>query len=370
MEQFVSCPFAHFIRYGLKAKERKVFEVRAPDIGELLHNTILSFTESLAADNIDWRQLPKEDCIFRVDKVMEELLPVQGNGVLQSTFRYRYLATRLQRIARRAIWTLTEHLKQGEFEFLGHEITFGRNGCLPAIEIELLSGERIYLEGRIDRVDLLREDNTAYVKIIDYKTGEKQLSLSDIYSGLALQLIIYLAAVLDSEEILNEGALKAAGIFYFKIDDPLVDTKDKIIEKIELEIARRLKMKGVVLQNVKLVQQMDRDIQGYSNILPVAVNKNGEFYSNSSVLMEEDFRALIVYAKNLVKQIGQEIMAGKISIEPVKKGRQTACAYCHYRSICHFDKLFAGNKFKNIYDMSNEEVMENIKRSPSGYFII
>ncbi|MDD3890060.1 MAG: helicase-exonuclease AddAB subunit AddB [Syntrophomonadaceae bacterium] len=361
LEQFVACPFAHFIRYGLRPQERKMYIVEAPDIGSIFHDAIADFASNLDDNNIDWFTLEKDACVTLIDKVMDKQLAEYGSEILTSTYRYKYMVTRLKRISRRAVWTLTEHLQSGKFTPLGHEIRFGEGGILPAIEVELEEGEKLYLEGRIDRVDILEDDSSLYVKIIDYKSGDKKLKLSDIYYGLALQLLIYLKAVLYSKSIRENQLVKPAGILYFKIDDPMVNSEEKIVANIEEQIAKELKMKGLLLKDVKVVRDMDRDIQGYSSIIPIGLNKDDKFYSNSSVIEEEDFLALIRHVENLVKEIGEEIIKGKITIEPVKTEQYEQCQYCKYRAICQFDQLFASNNFRHIRTVKDEAVISKIQ---------
>lgn len=358
LEQFVNCPFAHFVRYGLRPQERKLFEMGAPDMGEFFHGCLLSFAEKLSREKINWRELEQDQCRSIMDGIMDELAPRYGDGVLYSTHRYKYLLNRLKRIGRRAVWTLTEHLRKGDFDPLGHEVSFGRKGKFPPIEVKLADGETIYLEGRIDRVDLLDAEDGTYVKIIDYKSGKKEFRLSDVYYGLALQLVVYLHAVLENRERLKRNKLKPAGIFYFKIDDPLVKTDQMVLEAVEKEIRKKLKMDGIVLKDVNLVRRMDREVQGWSEVLPIGMGNNG-FYQNSSALGETEFMALIKHVEGLVKEISGEILRGNIRIEPVKDGQRKACDYCDYQSICQFDSLF-GNKYKHLKPLDKDEVIAKI----------
>lgn len=362
LEQFVRCPFAHFVRYGLNAQERAMFTVEAPDIGELFHQGFLSFSHKLFDKNLDWQTIKKNECDELIDSVMDDILPLHRDGILSSSNRYKYLSTRLKRISRRAVWTLTEHIQKGDFEPIGHEISFGRKGVFPPIEVELESGEKVYLEGRIDRVDLFDNEESTYVKIIDYKSGDKSFSLSDVYYGLSLQLLIYLTAVLQGHEKLQCADLKPAGIFYFKIDDPLVKSDEKIKEKIEKEIARTFKMKGVLINDAEILRHMDCDLQGESEIIPVRLNNDGTLGKRSSILSAEDFQALISHVNGLVRQIAEEIMNGKISIEPINNNKQTACTWCPYHSICQFDQLFEDNDYKNIRQLNDEEVISKIRQ--------
>lgn len=365
LEQFANCPFAHFVRYGLRPKEREMFRMESPDMGELFHQSMEFFTKTLRTHGLDWRELTREQCDEIVDRVIDEVVPDYNNGVLFSTHRYKYLVNRLKRISRRAVWILTEHLKRSGFEPMGYEVSFGREGYYPPIEIELADGEKLYLEGRIDRVDVLEDGEESYVKIVDYKSGHKDFRLSDVYHGLELQLIIYLDAVLSHRRNLDKKTVKPAGIFYFKIDDPLVKTDERVADAIEKEIRRRLKLKGLVLKDVRIVRELDREIDGHSDIIPVALNKNGEFYKNSSVLDEEAFIALLDHVRKHVRDITHEIIKGNIRIEPSKSNRQIACEYCSYKGICQFDQLFEDNQYRNIVPLDDEEVLRRI-REPKG----
>jgi ATP-dependent helicase/nuclease subunit B len=146
----------------------------------------------------------------------------------------------------------------------------------------------------------------------------------------------------------------------------MVRTEEKVVDAIEKEIRKKLKMKGLVLKDVKIVQEMDREIEGYSDMIPVGFNKKGEFYHNSSAIDEEGFRDLLSHVRKLVKEITHEMIKGNIRIAPSKNGQQTACDYCSYHSICQFDRMFEENAYKNIKKLSDQEVMEKIKQEEGG----
>jgi len=368
IEQFVQCPFAHFVRYGLHPQDRLVYEVAPPDIGELFHRCLLDFVKQLSRDNLDWFSLQRADAERITDQVMDELIPQHGHGIFSSSHRYRYLAERLKRIARRTIWILTEHLKRGEFEPLEHEVSFGRDSTFPPIEIELGSGDKLYLEGRIDRVDLLDNGDADYVKIIDYKSGRAELRLSDIYYGIALQLIIYMQALLKSRSETEAKELKPGGIFYFHIDDPIVDSTDRLQELIEIEIAKRFKLKGIVLKDVEIVRKMDCLLAatGDTDILQVAINSSGDFYKRSAVLAESEFYALLGHVEALIRKIGGEIMNGKVRIEPIKNRGQIACGYCSFGAICQFDRYLADNHYRVLRPLDDEEVLNTLEGGSSN----
>jgi len=360
LEQFINCPFAHFIRYGLRPTEREVYKIQAPDLGDIFHRSMEEFTLRLKEEQLDWRALEREKCHSMADDVIDMVVLNHRNGIMDSTHRYKYLTNRLKRISRRALWTLTEHIKKSGFNPVEYEVAFGLNHPYPPIEVELGDGEKIYLEGRIDRVDILDGEEHNFVKIIDYKSGDKDFSLSDVYHGLQLQLMIYLDAILSNGEKINGKSMKPAGVFYFKVDDPMVKTEEKLIEEIEKEIQKRLKMKGLVLKDINIVKEMDREISGYSHIIPVGINKDNGFYSNSSIVDDEEFYGLIDYVKKLVKEITKEMLKGRVCIEPIKSGNQVACTYCSYKAICQFDTMFEDNAYRYVKKLTDEEVLEKV----------
>ncbi len=360
LEQYVNCPFAHFVRYGLKPRERKTYTVAAPDMGELFHHAIEGFTCQLAEEGLRWRELDEPQCERILEDVMEVVIPTHNHGVLLSTNRYRYLANRLKRISKRAIWLLTDHIRNGNFEPLGHEISFGLKGTYPPIEIELPDGERLFLEGRIDRADILIDGEETYIKVIDYKSGIQDFDLSDAYHGLKLQLLVYLEALLDFQSRLGRQRAKPAGIFYFKIEDPFIDTHEKIAEAVEAQIRKKMKLKGLALKDIRIVREMDIDLDGHSDILPLALKKDGSFYAYSSVMAEEEFLALLVHVKGLIRDLTIEMLRGSIRIEPIKKDQYTACGFCAYDGICQFDTQFEDNGYRMIRKRRDEDILEEI----------
>ena len=366
MELFSRCPFAHFIQYGLGPKQREVFQIHAPDMGQIFHRCIELFAKRLEAENIIWNDLEREQCEQIFDQIVDEVAPGHKDGVLLSTYRYRYLINRIKRIGKRSVWTLTEHMQRGGFKLLGNEIRFGIGQPYPPIEIALPDGETVYLEGRIDRVDVLEDDENAYVKIIDYKSGNTDFRLSDAYYGLKIQLMVYLEAVLNHQSRQTSKKVKPAGIFYFKIDDPMIKTEKDLIEEIEKEIRKELKMKGLVLKDTRIVRCIDSEIEGHSEILPVGLGKEDKFYSGSSVATDVEFSILLEHVHNLLQERIHQMLHGNIAIRPVKIAKRKACDFCDYHPICQFDTILEGNRYRNLKMLSDEEVMERIRMHSEG----
>ena len=341
-----------------------------PDIGTLFHDSIEAFSKELTLENLSWNNLSRERSDAIVEKVLKNMIDSFQNGVMTSTHRYKYLTKKLERVSKRALWVLTEHLKEGEFEPVSNELFFGEreDEGIPPIIIELEDGTEVILEGRIDRVDVLKDGDISYLKVIDYKSGNKKFELSDLYYGLQIQLVVYLDAVISNSSKLIKTKAYPAGAFYFKIDDPIVNTNENDKNSIEEAIHKELKMDGLVLKDVKVIQALDRNLDRKnddekvaSDIIPVTINKSGSFSANSSLFEQDELNGLISHVRNLIGEVATEILKGKIKIEPTKVNKRTSCEYCELSAICQFDTSFKDNEYRTLKKLKNKEVLERVK---------
>lgn len=362
LETFNECPFKFFVRYGLKAKERRKFEVSIPDIGTILHETLKIFAEQLKEQNIPWRSVSKEQSNQLVSTIMDKLLQEKKSTIFTSSARYQYLYSRLKRIVKRSVWALTDHIKRGAFEPAEVEIAFSDDpDGMPPIIIELSNGEQIKLIGRIDRLDILKVGDTSYLKVIDYKSGSKSFDLEEVYYGIQLQLLLYLDALIENGDWIFDETLMPGGIFYFKIDDPIVKG-DELSGEIEKAILRQLKMSGLVLADVNVVKSIDSEIGQHSDVIPAGLKKDESFTSSSSVATLEQFDLLRKHGRKIVQQISEEIVKGTVSIAPKKNNKYKACTYCDYGGICQFDTLLKGNQYQSIRSMDKDEVWKKLQK--------
>lgn len=356
LEKFTSCPFAFYVQYGLGARERKVFRLSPPDVGTFMHAVIERFSRMVSEGEISWRSFDREWCSTKVSEIVDEMLDkMQGSGVASSK-RYTAMIVRLKRVVTRAVWLIAEHIRRSSFNPIEYEVGFGDREKYPPIIIELDSGEKIHLTGRIDRVDALKTEDGTYLRIVDYKSGSKDFKLSDIFYGLQIQLVTYLDALWESGSK-TEQPVHPGGMLYFKVDDPIVKGIGKITEEeIELAIMKQLKMRGLLLADVKLIREMDNTIEGSSLIIPATINKGDVLGKNSSAATMEQFKLLRKYVRKLLKDLCNEIMKGNASIKPYKKKGTTSCKYCSFLPVCQFDTTMKENSYKLLYDKDNEEV--------------
>lgn len=361
LEKYTSCPFAYYIQYGLGARERKIYQMSPPDVGTFMHTVIERFSKSIEEQNISWRTFEKDWCEEQISLIVDNLLENMKNTIIGGSKRFKALTSRLKRVVSRSVWLIAEHIRMSDFDPIGYEIDFGEGGKFPPIIIELDSGEKVTLVGRIDRVDALKTDDGTYLRIVDYKSGSKDFKLCDVYYGLQMQLITYLDALWENAEKLNEDKVYPAGMLYFKIDDPLINSNNiATAEEIETAIMKKLKMKGLLLADVKLIKHMDNTIEGSSKIIPARINK-GDTLGKSSVASLDQFLVLRTYIRRLLKDMCTEMMKGNVPIKPYKKKKVTSCQYCSFSSVCQFDLTQRENNFSILHDKEDEEVWKLIK---------
>lgn len=338
-ERFSSCPFSFFIEYGLRARERKVLKVEAPDIGSLLHEVVERFSKVLQERNLSFKTITKKEQKEICDEIIEEMFGTMMIKKVFSQGKIDALTKRLKSLVAKSVWAICEHVARGEFEPCAFEVSFDKNGDIEPVTVTLPTGEEITMIGRIDRVDKFSHEGKLYLKVIDYKSGNKSYSLSDIFNMTTLQLSVYMIAVTENAKG-KFGTEEAAfgGMFYFKLDDPIEEGLPDS-ESDDEQTLKAFKMSGLLSDNEAVVRAMDNTLtSGWSCVIPVYMLKDGSLSKNQSKLADaEQYEKLKKYIKSAITKIGQEIISGNIDIKPVRDGNFSPCSYCKYRSVCGFD---------------------------------
>ncbi|PKK40609.1 ATP-dependent nuclease, subunit B [Clostridiaceae bacterium JG1575] len=364
LESYNRCPFAYFVRYGMKAKERKEFVVGAPDVGTLMHEVLDAFTRRLQSEHLAWQDLSKETTWRYVDELMDRILQKEDHAVLASGPRMQHMAGKIKRIVASSIGTIREQIVRGDFTPLYSEVTFGPKETIPPVVLELDEEHRALITGRIDRVDVFSQGQEHYIRIIDYKSGKQELHLSDIVHGLQLQLLVYLDVVLrHAPRILSGEAIPGAAL-YFRVTKPLIKDGAYLSDaELEEKVLTQLRLKGMILSDAKVLYSMEREMEGISLVIPAKKTK-GEVVAvgNQKNLMftQEEFSALRTFATETVRRVCMNLLQGIISVSPIKTKRQTACDFCPYLSVCQFDPTMKGNDFRLLRELTPEQAWQII----------
>lgn len=364
-EGYRACPFQYFSRYGLNLRPRPVFRLAAPDFGQFLHAILKTFGEQLQAEGRRWHEVTPQEASERCRTITNELAPRLQNEILLSSRHYQHIKDRLERTAGKSLERLTRFAGVSSFRPAALEQSFGRDSASwPALVFPIGEGLAVELAGQIDRLDKAEQDGRTYLLIVDYKSGQAGLRLSDVVHGLKLQLITYLLAACQAE---GEQGMPA-GVLYYYLKNPKVTDKRMLSdEEIAREIGKQLKMPGWVLAEPTVVKLVDNGIDGWSDYVKLYF-KNEKFHgSNAAVLKTaEQFQLLMAYAQQVIAETAQEIISGQAAIAPYNSNNRTPCGFCDYRPVCQFDNLLPDNQYRVLADLSDDEAWQRLGAATGG----
>lgn len=367
LEKYAACAYAHFLQYGLSLKERGEYEFEDVDMGNVFHGVLAIFADKLAEHHHTWFDFSKEEGEKLLDEAIEAYAVNYGETILYSSARNQYLLKRIRRILSRTIRTLQVQLKKGSFLPEHFEMSFSMLENLDAVNIALTGQEKMKLRGRIDRIDTCEEEDTVYVKVIDYKSGSRKFDLAALYYGLQLQLVVYMNAAVEMEQKKHpEKKIVPAAMLYYHIADPMIEDGQGLTpEQLNRKILQELKATGIVNSDDRAVRLLDGEFTGKSDILPIERKKDGSFSAYSSVISEENMAVVSDYVNHKIKELGTGILQGNISVNPCEQNGNSSCTYCAYRSICGYDTEIAGYEMRQLENLSPEEAVRKMNSERS-----
>ena len=345
IERYAACAYAHFLNYGLNLMERPVYEIKPVDIGNIFHEAIELFSREIVDRNMDFTEVTDDMRKSIVDDVVLKVTEKYGGHVLRSSARNSYMIEKIRRVTDRSAWAIIEHINRGGFK-------------PDDFELKLR-------EGRIDRVDRLSDDGNVYIKVIDYKSGNKAFSPTEVENGLQLQLIYYMDTLMKREKAVNPHKnVHPGGAFYFNIKDPVIDYEESMTddEAYAEKLLAQYRMTGAVNSEETVVKGIDRALDEKNKNSTVAKVKYGDIGSyihvgaDAGVMSEENFDRLIDRVKSKIQDMTTEIMDGNIAINPYKKGQYSPCEYCKYKSVCAFDNRQFDNEYRQLHTTSAKEL--------------
>ena len=365
LETYAACACRHFLQYGLSLQEREEFGFEASDMGTVYHAVLENFAGKLAESNLTWWDFTENFAAKAVKESVEAYAATYGETVLYSSARNEYAITRMSRILTRTVLTLQKHLKQGSFQPDDYELSFRFAEDLDSIHVDLSEDEKMHLQGRIDRIDVSEDAEHVYVKVIDYKSGNRKFDLAALYYGLQLQLVVYMNAAMEMESRKHpDKEIVPAALLYYHIDDPTIETPVELTdEQINEQILAKLRMNGVVNSDPEVVERLDRYMQDKSVVIPVEKKKDGSFSARSGVLSREEMQLISSYVDAKIRSIGREILDGKIAANPYEKGNEEACTYCAYKKVCGFDGSIPGYEKRQLEDLDKQALMQRMQKT-------
>lgn len=363
MEQYANCAYAYFLQYGLSLKDREEYGIDNRQLGTIFHGVLEEYGSEIKKRGIAWTDLDPEVS----DRLLEESLErwTKDNGsYLFDSKAGEYIYSKMKKVIKKAVNTLGYHLKAGEFDINGLEVEVNKTISLDEINAAFDVQEKMNVKGRIDRIDTCEKDDKVYVKIIDYKMGNKDFSLINLYYGLNLQLVLYMQKGMEHVSHISKGKdVVPAALLYYRVADDAVDgEKANSEEDINNLILDSLRTKGLVNDDIEVVKALDRDIVGKSNVIPVQLKNDGGYHSQSKIMSEQDLRLLGEYTMYKLRNMGNEIITGNIAKNPIEIDSKTdSCSYCAFKESCGFDTGLDGYEMRKLEKIKDEEILEMMR---------
>jgi ATP-dependent helicase/nuclease subunit B len=361
LEEFAACPFRFFVRSGLRADERKIFELDARERGNFQHEVLKKFHDNLQSENLNWRDLTPAEARERIGKIANELTGDFRDGLLrdsaESLFAARALAESLQDFVAVIVAWLRD---QNGFDPSHAELDFGKN--TPPWEISLGDGHKLALSGRIDRVDLWRDpaNGEALALVLDYKSSSKELDEILVANGVQLQLLAYLSVLRhwkNPREFFGADRLHPAGGFYVNLRGKYKGgARAEILA--DADAARREAYRHSGRFDASALDKLDSEKM--ADQFSYQLKNNGELFANSKqALPRAEFLRLLDGVETQLHEMGQRIFSGDARVDPYRKGGKAPCDFCDYQAACRIDKwthhyrvLSAKEKFSDIPEPS------------------
>lgn len=344
MERFAMCPFRFFLEKGLRVHERMEFELGIREQGSFQHEVLSKFHLELKAENKKWRVLRAEEAVRRIGRIADEVIETFNDGLLTATEENAFTGECYKKALQEFIEAVYSWFDFNEFDPEYVELPFGGDREMAGWRIPLSNQRSLVLKGRIDRVDLYREeDGRVYYIIHDYKSGIKKLEQVFVQHGVQQQLTAYLGALLNIEEAkekFNAKEMIPAGCFLI----PLRPTKGSARSRSEAlsrneKEARARAYTHSGLFDLDLIDRLDsKNEEEKSGQFSYRLTNGKLPYKGSfSALTPEGFKDVVINAETILKETGEKIFSGNIAIHPYRSGNKTACDQCDFGPVCRFD---------------------------------
>jgi len=384
LETFRSCPFKHFIRYGLRAEQRAEYKDRPEHIGGFYHLVLEAFVKKVKGLDLVWACLTREETDALLDEIIPKCLKTYENGLLSSNSRVKALSEAFWiKAVKETAWAICISFASGDFLPFGSEVKFGTGQKLKPISLKL-DNATVLLSGKIDRIDEAHTpDGTRLVRVVDYKKNKNmELDYTKVHDGTSLQLPIYLAAAAsaprsaiisgkrsttNSYKTLKSTALRkkpqitqackaeagsknptiAAGMFYQSVIDPACDDGKKNEDD--------LRLKGPLLEEEAVINAFETQFSDKSKtVKSLKKNGDGSLHAYSPVLNSKQMDALLKFAAAKAGEVTKALLLGNSKPEPVQYKNSTECEFCEYSSICRFDARLPGCRRRELKKLPRE----------------
>jgi ATP-dependent helicase/nuclease subunit B len=334
IDKFYACRFLYFLQYGLNARPRKPAGFDAPTAGTFMHYVLENVARDIR-DGAGFHNIGDDGIKALTHDYVSRYVSESLDGFKDKSSRFKYLFNRLASDAIFIVLDMVRELRCSDFVPLDFELEFSESGDLPAYTP---SGKdvSVKIKGFVDRVDGWERDGKLYLRVVDYKTGKKTFSLSDILYGMNMQMLIYLFALCRSGAGLYGKTIVPAGVLYTPAREELVQAPRSTCQAdIEAARSKKVRRSGMVLYDGDVIEAMEHGAA--KNFIPVRLTKDGP--SGDSLATLEQLERLSAHIDRMLLEIAGNVRKGSIQAEPYYKNQNdNACLFCDYSEACRFSE--------------------------------
>ncbi len=368
LESFYTDPYSHFLIYGLGLRERQLQELTPLESGNFYHEALDLISQELISSRKDLAQITEYELDQITRDIFNHLLDLKKYRLANSSHRMNFIFRQLSKTVKNMVHSLIQQSKRTKFRPAKTELVFGQLGNQKGVQglnFDLTGNRKLFLRGKIDRVDSFKEKDQLFAGVVDYKSSDTNFNYQNIYHGLMLQMVTYLDTVLTySREIFGEDAL-GIGAFYSTITNYYTDLQKLAKKDLALEQLKEYKYKGLIVHREEILEAADLLLEAKetSPVYPVRLLKSGN-YTEVGTLSEEELEWLIRFNREKIIEAGNKIISGKNSLYPYDRRQSkifTPAVDGPYRAISQFDALLKENNYREIESMNEKEFFERLK---------
>lgn len=334
IETYENCPFQYYCRYGVNAKPRKKAELDPAQSGTIVHYVLEKLIEKYS--QVSMKRVPEQVCVADIKDALKAYADAFMGGMDDKNKRFAYQFNRLSKTLYVILDRVFTEFENSDFLPCDFELEIGYNGNVKPYKVELENGGRVEIFGYVDRVDKMVTENRDYLRVVDYKTGTKEMHLSDVLNGLNMQMLIYLITIWKNgsqyygENIVPAGVLYLPARFTHYKAERACDE-----EEINRTILKNGKMNGLLLDDTRVIRGMDESGEGI--FIPAKIDeKSGKVKGN--VISLKQLNLLNERIDEIIKDMATQLHDGKIWANPVYgKNHDKTCEFCDYRSVCCYE---------------------------------
>lgn len=347
VERFYNCPFSYFCQVGLRLNKRKKVEFNPLQSGSLVHLVLQKIVSKYGGKGL--AEVTSNQLRAEITELIDHYLRERIKDYDTMSSRFKYLFHRLVNTLLRLLSQLSREFAQSSFEPAAFELPIGLGEEIKPMILETAQGNRVIVEGIVDRMDVMEKGGKKFIRVVDYKSGSKLFKLSDIFYGLNMQMLIYLFSIWEN----GENNLPA-GVLYMPAKDNIISAgRDASDEEIINEQTKRLRMNGLILDDMDVLSGMEKNIAGI--FIPAKLKKDGTLDAHSSIASLHEMTKIKKLVETLLTGIGEELYQGHIQDIPCDGPGYSPCQWCDYKSVCTHEET---DPVRELHELDKKEILQ------------